>query len=201
MISSLIQGLYGNDKQVFRNGKLILLGPKKIVTILGALGETLHIPKNICTGIARYFIEKNLYRSPEDLITAIQFIIEICGITNEQTFFKSNNPQSAFSQGSENAQFMISLMGMDFFLPSSQDPLVRKNLMLAELPGTDLYLSCKGGSGAGTFSLDFAIGVLKDNKTKVGGELWRTGIDTEKTLDGRNVRIIRTGGLKILINR
>jgi hypothetical protein len=64
----------------------------------------------------------------------------------------------------------------------------------------DFHLHVRGGSGSGTFSIDFGLGVIdRKNRTNVPNykELWRTGVDTVPLDDSIGARFIRTGsGIK-----
>lgn len=60
----------------------------------------------------------------------------------------------------------------------------------------DFQLQVRGASGAGTFSVDFGLGMIdRKNRACVDNykELWRTGVDTVPADDGLGARFIRTG--------
>lgn len=149
---------------------------------------------------------KNKFPNPFfDLAPILEFAAALTVLTGGRNFFKSRSFNyisdnqdvgQVLHQALGNAQFMVGVFGTDFFSRNERSPLKRKTFFKAQIPDSNFYLSVKGGSGAGTFSVDFAIGVHKEhNWENTLGEIWRTGIDTETLADGkRGVRIIRTGG-------
>lgn len=55
----------------------------------------------------------------------------------------------------------------------------------------------RGGSGAGTYSIDFGLGMWSPDSPWKYNELWRNGIDTVQEADMLGARFIRTGsGIK-----
>jgi len=102
--------------------------------------------------------------------------------------------ESTVTSALENARYMRERFGDVTF--ASQGPNQRR---LREVTwfapvDRDYHLNIRGGSGAGTFSIDFGLGVIDYNK-KVPKykELWRTGIDTAISGDALAARFIRTG--------
>ncbi|HUQ85795.1 MAG TPA: hypothetical protein VM077_05720 [Candidatus Limnocylindrales bacterium] len=159
------------------------------------------ISPNVAFGVYNYARHWNLDRK-DHLGATVQFMDDLYTLTGKPDFFKSRSfnyisedeMTRAYQQALGNADFMIKQVGMGLF--TREDESARSIVYRAPINGTDFILSCKGGAGAGTFSLDFAIGVDKGRAaTNTSGELWRTGIDTEGTEDekGKAVRIIRTG--------
>jgi hypothetical protein len=159
------------------------------------------ISPNVAFGVYNYARHWNLDRK-DKLGHTIEFMDALHTTMDETEFFKSrsfnyiseDDMPGAFEQALGNARFMIGLTGTDLFRREGTDG--RAEVYKAPINGSDFVLSCKGGAGAGTFSLDFAIGLDKGRGiTNTSGELWRTGIDseTDRSSDGRTVRIIRTG--------
>lgn len=150
------------------------------------------------------FVKKRFSNETFDLLPILSFTATLSRITAGANFYKSRSFNyisesedlaEVLRLAAENACFLTSIFGVDFFSRRDGFSGERKTFFKAQIGETDFYLSAKGGSGAGTFSVDYAIGVLKDgNRENNKGELWRTGFDTEMLCGtGRNLRIIRTG--------
>jgi hypothetical protein len=92
-----------------------------------------------------------------------------------------------------NAAEIRSRMGYGFFRDRdgrSEREVHYSTLLLDGL----LWLGIKGGSGAGSFSIDFAIGRVQRNDFRhMRGEMWRTGIDTIVDENGASARVIKQG--------
>jgi len=99
------------------------------------------------------------------------------------------------SSALDNAQEHIDTYGIDTFRHGAPRAYHR-----APFPDSSGYsIAAKGGSGAGTFSIDLAIEYNKfeDDRDylKPSHELWRTGLDIYRDDQGNtHGRIIRTGG-------
>lgn len=67
-----------------------------------------------------------------------------------------------------------------------------------QAPIDDNYaIRIRGGSGAGSFSIDFGLGRTDPDRPWTYNELWRNGIDTYEDDNGFGARFIRTGsGIK-----
>ncbi len=165
-------------------------------------------PDNVVRGICTFFVQKGLVPlSVESILpNVLDFLKKLNSLTGGIDFYKSNAFKYLYegssinelsSQILDNAKFWIDIFGKDFFSRHRTDYSERGVLMGSEVD-SDFYLSCKAGSGVGTFSIDLAIGMIKPGKkvlynTRTSGELWRTGFDTERVNEGRVLRIIRTG--------
>ena len=164
-------------------------------------------PQNVVRGICSYLIQKNLI-SIGDITAEVRQVISFLETLNQMTkgndFYKANalkyiyegnNLEEVLQQILDNTNFWIDRFGVDFFTRYSPRSKERKSLMIADIDD-DFYLSMKPGNGVGTFALDFAIGLKgRDFAQNVPSkEIWRTGIDTQKTGSQTSMRIIRTGG-------
>lgn len=168
---------------------------------LNIYGERKGVSPNLIFGIYQYAKRWNLHTPPLD-VPALRLLDDLTKITGLPDFFKSRSfnyiseekdPTIAFSQATDNARRLVGLVGQDFFAIKDKE---RATIFKAPIADTNFFLSCKGGSGAGTFSLDFAIGVDWGQPFILpSGELWRTGIDTEteQSAGAFTTRIIRTG--------
>lgn len=173
----------------------------RLEDILNEYGEAKGIPHNLTFGIYK-FVRKWNVQSKAELSKLLKFTDGIHQAAGKTDFYKSNSfnyiseketlPE-VLDDALDNARTLVGLVGPEFFAREGKN---RATLFKAQIADTDFVLTCKGGAGAGTFSLDFAIGIDRDrDPLDTAGELWRLGIDTEKTenSDGRSVRIIRTG--------
>lgn len=110
---------------------------------------------------------------------------------------KTVHPIDHMAEAADNAQYWLNTLGPQFFTESEE---AKDNYFRGSI-GDGFSITAKGGSGAGTFSLDLAIESDRadDIRDKLfpSHELWRVGIDTAtvKTDEGakRIGRIIRTG--------
>lgn len=152
-------------------------------------------------GIYTFLVGKNI-TSELDLVKTIGFLIELQKIVGEKRLYagkdvkylsSTQNLETLFEQFLFSARFFVDKFGIDFFTTRSKKFENRDQVMTANIPGTDMYLSCKGGTGSGVFSIDFAIGAQSERDIGYGGEFWRTGLDVEKIPKGLCVRIVRTG--------
>lgn len=159
------------------------------------------ISPDLALGVYQFAVRWNLARLTQ-LAPTLQFLDDLHEIAGSSGIFKSKSfnylsdkptATETFSDALGNARYMIGLVGPEVF---GREGPRRSTAFRAPIANSDFFLSCKGGSGAGAFSLDFAIGIDKGQEhTSTAGELWRTGIDTEDTDEGpgKTVRIIRTG--------
>lgn len=166
-------------------------------------GSALQLPTDARLGYTHYLINTfpDNHFNPRTLFEFLQSMIDI---TSGVNFHKSRSfnylPTSddvgeVLDQAAKNARFMVDVFGMGFFTRRSEFSTERATLFRSIIPDSNFYLSAKGGSGAGTFSVDFALGIEKGRGfDNTSGELWRGGFDTEKLADGGvGARIIRTG--------
>lgn len=130
------------------------------------------------------------------------FLEQLSHLTKGINFYKSNalryiyegeKLKECLCQILANGKFWIEKFGIEFFARNHDYSKARAEFMKSSIDD-EFYLSCKGGSGIGTFSLDFAIGIEKGQKAMPTKEIWRMGIDTQETKDRTSLRIIRTGG-------
>lgn len=165
-------------------------------------------PDNVVKGICSFLVQKELVpvRIESIVPNVLDFLTKFNLLTGGIDFYKSNAFKYLYegtsiselsSQILDNSKFWIDIFGRDFFSRHRTDYSERGELMESQIDN-DFYLSCKAGSGVGTFSVDFAIGMIKPGKnilfkTRTSGELWRTTIDTENANAGKSLRIIRTG--------
>ena len=150
------------------------------------------------------FLHKRFLHPDFNLAQVVTFMVALSQLTEGVNYYKSRS-LNYLSEGSdvdavlhqtlENARFMIGFFGLDFFSRSHRFPERRKIFFKALIPDSNFYLTAKAGSGAGTFSVDFALGIEKGQGFASNrGEIWRTGFDTEVLPDEKlGVRIIRTG--------
>ncbi len=174
---------------------------RRLYDVLGLYGAARGISPNVVFGVYNYARLRDVVGN-DRLGKVLQFIDDLHELTGTPDFFKSRSfnyifegeeMAEVFNQALSNARFMVELAGVRFF---AREHGKRGIIFKAPIADSDFFLSLKGGSGAGTFSMDFAIGVDKGQKAlSTLGELWRTGVDTEIPEDGqgRIVRIIRTG--------
>lgn len=150
------------------------------------------------------FLQTKFLQEEFKLAQIVAFMVTLSELTDGINFYKSrslnylsesNDVGLVLDQTLENARFMTNLFGLDFFSRNCRFPERRKTFFRALIPDSDFYLTAKGGSGAGTFSVDLALAIAKGQDYTINtGEIWRTGFDTEHLPDGkRGVRIIRTG--------
>lgn len=170
---------------------------------LSHYGAILQVPTDAVTGYSSYLIStfSDNHFNPRALF---EFLESITGITGGINYHKSGSfkylPTSdsvdeVLAQAYRNAGFMVDTLGIDFFSRTNDSSKIRKTLFKASIPESDFYLSAKAGSGAGTFSVDLALGIEKRSGFyDTSGEIWRSGFDTERLDNGSiGTRIIRTG--------
>lgn len=194
----------GVDKQ--RGRATSEIQGKLLSNLEDELGAAPQCMKNIRIGIASFLARKGLLSNQsieQESESVVTFLQELQQLMNGQDFYKSNSFNyiyegdeigDALAQIMANARYWIEIMGSGFFERYSPHSRNRKTLMVSQID-TDFFLSAKAGSGMGAFSIDFAIGIEpKDYAPNVpSGEIWRSGIDTERTADHTSMRIIRTG--------
>lgn len=98
----------------------------------------------------------------------------------------------------ENARYMRERFGdVTFAAQGSHQRRLHQVTWIAPLD-RDYHINVRGGSGAGTFSIDFGLGVIDYHReVPKYKELWRTGIDTVHSDEILAARFIRTGtGIK-----
>lgn len=158
------------------------------------------LPERVRAGVLDFFRKKGIDFSVQQIEN---FLSNMGRLTYGEDYFKSNsfkymidsqNFDEVAYQILMNMSFLIEVFGMDFFARSLERSKNRKMFYQVPIEGTGCYLSCKGGSGAGTFSVDFAIGIDKGQSKYISGELWRLGFDTYMEPGGARVgRIIKSG--------
>lgn len=94
----------------------------------------------------------------------------------------------------QNMAYMQERFGSTAFAPELPSPRsVRAQTWVAPIDD-DYQLHVRGASGAGTFSIDFGLGVIDhSNLTPNYKELWRAGVDTVHSEGSFGARFIRTG--------
>lgn len=178
------------------------VGWKQLYRVLVSSLASEQVHPNIIAGVNRWVQGKFTQTDyPARLIA--EFIYNLSGIMGGSDFSKSTGFNyltdqdlgQSLTQATENAQRMVGLVGQRLYRRDPAKSSIRETVLKAPL-GDGFALTLKGGSGAGTFSLDFAVGVERED-WRNRGELWRTGFDTETLPDGGiGVRIVRTGGVK-----
>lgn len=150
------------------------------------------------------FVSQRFMDPSFNLAPIVTFMVSLAELTEGKNFYKSRslnyltdrcNVGTALDQTLGNAGYMVNLFGIDFFSRDPRFPERRKTFFKALIPDSAFYLTAKGGSGAGTFSIDLALGIEKGQGfRKNSGEIWRTGLDTEILPNGElGIRFIRTG--------
>ncbi len=107
----------------------------------------------------------------------------------------ANTPLSSIIENMElNYHYWTSIFG-DKLFTTGDEATWRGQILKSDLTLKDYYFSLKGQSGSGTFSVDIAIGHdPRHVNQSTRGEIWRVGMDIEKSPSGERVlRIIRTG--------
>jgi hypothetical protein len=95
-----------------------------------------------------------------------------------------------------NLEYWGQILGKSIFGITEARGSIEPDIWKVELPLEGYYLAIKGGSGSGTFSLDISIGYNEKSNASnaLAGQIWRIGIDVEKSDAGElSMRIIRTG--------
>ena len=152
----------------------------------------------LARGISNYVWKYRLVNDQEDvqrtaaLINAISQAVKGGKIARGAAFLylphASTFDDNVLTSAGCNARFLAGHFGPELFSERDRDHI---EFFKAPIGEGRTYLSCVGGSGAGTFSLDFAIGVEQGGYPSA--QLWRTGIDFAR-LGGRVVmRMVRTG--------
>lgn len=164
------------------------------------------VPPNVLNGLCTYFAKKDLLKPAsfaEDVDCLLHTVERLNNVMGGQDFYKSNAFRYLYEgrdcyeladQIVANAQFWTQLFGAEFFARYSTYSKERGTILRADLD-EDFYLSCKGGSGMGTFSVDFAIGTKGRSfaMNVPAAEIWRSGLDTQQTAGSTALRIIRSG--------
>ena len=105
---------------------------------------------------------------------------------------KTSLPDMLHSMGA-NFQYWTRVFGPEIFGTNQNKEHIEPAVWKAWLPLEGYYLSLKGGSGSGTFSIDIGIGFDDKHSDELRGQIWRVGVDIE-IVSGKPVfRIIRTG--------
>ncbi len=182
-----------------RNG---MMEKTELRSFLQAAGEVVGVREDVVVGLGEYLITKNCLGSLRKQLPAVlQFLNEMKQTMGEQPYYKEHSfrymaetsqPSERLELAADNARFWVNTMGREFFTRNRQCATQLSGGFYAPI-GDEFYLSCKGGSGSGTFCLDFAIGLKEGLRKSSPHELWRTGLDTQRTETGRAGRIIRTG--------
>ncbi len=93
-----------------------------------------------------------------------------------------------------NMRFMVERFGPEVFAATSYDARTEHVVTWGASFDDDYELRVRGGSGAGTFSIDLGLGLVDRTKSRPSyKELWRTGIDTAHSEGAMGARFIRTG--------
>lgn len=175
---------------------------QRLFRFLTTQASTHGVHPDIATGVTEFF-----FRSFSDdcfpVVQPLALMQGLAEITEGLNYSKSRSLRyltgdvgvdQTVSQVLANARWMVDNFGLDFFSRSTNSSQQRKSFFKASIPDSQFYLSAKGGSGSGTFSVDFALGVEKRHGYTVSGEIWRSGFDTEVLANGAlGIRLIRTG--------
>lgn len=179
------------DRTGMVNRKFLLNGLRKICSIF-------EFPENFAIGLHKYLIENNIIQNRADFDEFLLFLRELKILMGGQPLFKRNSfnyitedtGKAAIHQMRTNAEFMIGTFGADFFAQDSRG-IDRKTFMKSRIPETDCCLTCQGSIGAGTFSVNLAIGA--DLGKPLNDTLCRIAFDIETTSSGIAVRVIAIG--------
>jgi hypothetical protein len=104
--------------------------------------------------------------------------------------------ESSVLAATDNMNYMLGRFGRLAFAADRYDKRKTRAATWVAPIDEDFHLHLRGASGAGTFSIDFGLGVVDSNNASqmpVYKELWRTGIDTVSVDDRIGARFIRTG--------
>ncbi|HSW36941.1 MAG TPA: hypothetical protein VLG37_01070 [Candidatus Saccharimonadales bacterium] len=187
-----------------------LLTPREARQQVRAYAVQAGINPEICEGFSYYLVDKFGVDNSRTLEVGTRLMEAVAQLVDNTTIYKARSfnylptsddlPEVA-SQAFRNAQFMVDVFGVPMFAAHPNIAGQPGGVYKAPLGDDGLYLSCKGGSGSGTFSLDFAIGAYRERPYDYGvgihntrGEIWRMGVDTMLDPSGQRIlRIIRTG--------
>lgn len=108
--------------------------------------------------------------------------------------------ESTVDSAATNLHELVELFGVMPFTSVLRKPRTARRLAWYGEIDRDYFLQFRGGSGAGSFSIDTGLGFMDRSDRSEGTykELWRVGFDTVQTSSGELcTRIIRTGsGIK-----
>lgn len=190
----------GRDKERLQSGCSLSSKDLNDPELLDVI-RTSEVQSRVAFGLVKYFQAKGVTYNLDQFG---DFLSKVGGITGNVDYFKSNffrylidstDYDEVNFQMLENMKFWVELFGIDFFARSARSPDARKTFYRAPIPDSGCVLTCKGGSGMGTFSMDLAIADEAGDSRKISGELWRLGIDSDfdRATGERSLRIIRTG--------
>ncbi len=109
--------------------------------------------------------------------------------------YEAYSAQDTVASALRNMRFMRERFGDDVFAATNYVRR-RERLKSWDVPiDEDYRLRIRGGSGAGTFSVDIGLGVVeeRDGRPPKYKELWRAGVDTVQEGETTSARFIRTG--------
>ena len=166
-------------------------------------GGGVGLSPDLALGLYRYLVRAEVFKqinSHDQLIRLIDFIKSIQSFLSDSDPFKGKafNYLSDETQLDQlqrelisNLEMMTSTFGMSFFEADDANPRHRKRFYRTQIPNTELAMSCCGGQGAGTFSVEILIEEGMDRPLK--GLIWQIGFDLP-IIDGqRLLRIISSG--------
>lgn len=106
--------------------------------------------------------------------------------------------EATIKSATKNMRYMQERFGVETFAAEAPNPRSTRALTWVAPIDDDYQLHVRGASGAGTFSIDFGLGVIDyEKRTPKYKELWRAGVDTVETESSLGARFIRTGaGIK-----
>ena len=154
---------------------------------------------------ARFFQQITNYQQLDELIAFLQEMKDLTGgllpFKSKSFNYLSDEHRIArlTHEITSNAEYMISLLGMDLFAASEDNPRHRKRFYRAGILDSEFAMTCCGGQGGGTFSLEIMIeeGLARPLK----GLIWYIGIDLPIIEGERRLRIISSSsGIKPGIN-
>lgn len=179
-------------------GKQRALVFEKFISSIGA-------PQKLATKNNKLFAQFDRIRSRGDLVQALEFVNWLHANVSrgyldgkDLTYLADQNrPVSHITENMRrNFSYWGQVFGRGIFGQLPDGTPVESDIWKCELPLNGYYLSVKGGSGSGTFSLDIAIGYSEkpNSSNALAGQIWRVGIDLEALDSGEAaLRIIRTG--------
>ncbi|KKP36725.1 MAG: hypothetical protein UR28_C0039G0036 [Candidatus Peregrinibacteria bacterium GW2011_GWF2_33_10] len=172
---------------------------KNIHRLFKKTGEQLHLDEDLIFGLYNFFvINKQFVTSREAIRNLITFLYKMKALLHEDVPFKArsfsypceSNFENTSSAVLYNAEYCLSVFGRDLFM--NEDGR-RRRILSVDIEGTDFVLTCKGGNGTSTFSIEFAIALKSHNPAN--GEIWRAAMDFESSPEGASIgRIISMGG-------
>ena len=141
--------------------------------------------RELVSGIARYEVDRPLYSVKPFRYLPLPTIAEM-GI--------EGTAEASVRSAVGNMTYMQDRFGQDVFAAELPKPRSVRAYVWSAALDDDYEIRVRGGSGAGTFSIDFGLGAIDrhDGAYKYK-ELWRAGVDTMHIDDKMGARFVRTG--------